>query len=102
MDDLFEVKDKLADGEVILDVRTPEEYKTAHIKGSLNICLDVVGDHADELKAYNKVFVHCQRGRRAQVACDELSQLGLSNLVCVSDGGMQQWMEAGYPVESDQ
>jgi rhodanese-related sulfurtransferase len=85
--------------DVILDVRNPNEYADAHIKGALNIPLPEVGQHADRLKGYDQVYIHCKRGGRAQTAFQLLAGAGLTNLVCIADAGMDAWVEAGFPVE---
>ncbi len=90
---------KLGKNDVILDVRNRDEYADAHIKGSLNLPLPEVVQHATELKKYEHVYIHCKRGGRAKTAFDQLSGAGLTNLVCISDAGMDAWIDSGYPVE---
>jgi rhodanese-related sulfurtransferase len=96
-----EVKQELASlgpKDLLLDVRTPEEYAEGHIAGSRNIDHEEVAHYAAELKAYDRVIVYCRSGKRSQVAYHSLAQMGLKNLVCVSGGGMMTWIERGYPV----
>ncbi|MBK9292836.1 MAG: rhodanese-like domain-containing protein [Oligoflexia bacterium] len=100
MQELHNRMSKLGKNEIILDVREPDEYAEAHIHGSLNIPLAQVAEHALKLKKYDRVYIHCRAGRRAQTAMASLEQAGLTNLVCVSDGGMANWVEAGYEVET--
>lgn len=90
---------KLGKNDVILDVRNRDEYADVHIKGSLNLPLPELGQHAQELKKYDHVYIHCKRGGRAKTAYDLLSGAGLSNLVCIHDAGMDMWVESGFPVE---
>jgi phage shock protein E len=88
---------QLGKNDVILDVRNPDEFKEAHIKGALNFPLPEVAQHAEELKKYDHVFIHCKRGGRAKSAFDILAGSGLNNLVCISDAGMDMWIEKGFP-----
>ncbi|WP_408098693.1 rhodanese-like domain-containing protein [Peredibacter sp. HCB2-198] len=90
---------KLGKNDVILDVRNPGEYHEAHIANAINIPVTEVGQHVDELKKYDHVYIHCKRGGRAKTAFDILSGAGLNNLVCVHDAGMDMWIESGYKVE---
>lgn len=88
---------KLGNNEIILDVRNPDEFQEAHIKGALNIPLPEVGQRAEELKKYDRVYIHCKRGGRAQTAFQILSGAGLTNLVCIADAGMDMWVAEGFP-----
>lgn len=90
---------KLGNNDVILDVRNPDEYQEAHIKGALNYPLPTVVQHLEELKKYDHVYIHCKRGGRAKNAFDALANAGLTNLVCVHDAGMEAWIAQGFPVE---
>lgn len=98
LDEFFKMHQNLGSKELILDVRRPEEFAEGHIKGALNIPVDQVATKADELKKYSQVFIHCKRGGRAQTAFNLLSSMGLTNLTCIHDGGMDQWGERGYPI----
>jgi rhodanese-related sulfurtransferase len=95
-----ELHANLKAGEVILDVRNPDECAQARIAGSLNIPLPELLSRAGELKQFERIYVHCKRGGRARTACEQLGQHGFTNLICISDAGMDAWIEAGYPVEA--
>lgn len=90
---------KLGGNEVILDVRNPDEYKEAHIKGAINIPLPEVAQRANELTKYDRVYIHCKRGGRAQTAFQLLAGAGLNNLICIGDAGMDMWIQEGFPFE---
>ncbi len=90
---------KLEKGSVIIDVRNPDEFKSGHIKGALNFPLPEISQHTQELQQYQQVYLHCKRGGRAKTAFETLKNAGLNNLVCIHDGGMDLWIESGYPVE---
>lgn len=92
---------KLGASEIVLDVRNPDEFSAGHIKGAINIPVTEVSARVNELKGYKKIYIHCKRGGRAQTAFTMLKGLGLTNLVCVHDAGMDLWMEKGYPVGHD-
>jgi rhodanese-related sulfurtransferase len=90
---------KLGKNEIILDVRNPDEYEDAHIKGALNVPVTEVTQHVDELKKYDQIYIHCKRGGRAKMAYESLQSAGMDNLVCVHDAGMEKWIESGFPTE---
>jgi rhodanese-related sulfurtransferase len=99
MKDLHQKHNHLEAGEVILDVRTPEEYKAGHIPGSLNVSHEQVAEFAEQLKKYSRIYIHCKAGGRAGKAASALFQLGFKNLVCISSAGMDEWIASGFPVE---
>jgi rhodanese-related sulfurtransferase len=72
------IKETLKQGAVIVDVRSPLEYASGHIKGSKNIPLDTLKDHLEEIKNYNKpVITVCQSGMRSATAKSYLEGHGL-------------------------
>ena len=82
----------------VLDVRTPGEHETAHIRGAYNVPLDTLGEHGDEILAHvdAPVVLVCQSGQRARKAEEALRAAGMPNLH-VLDGGMNGWVSAGRP-----
>lgn len=99
IDTLHDLVSDMGEDELVLDVRTDEEWEEGHIKGARLHPHDDVVAIADELKKYKKVYVHCKMGGRAQRASEALTQSGLDNIVCVSQGGMQRWMDMGWETE---
>lgn len=99
IDELRSRISKLGKDEVILDVRSASEFAEGHIKGARNCPHESVDDLADELEECKTIYVHCKMGGRAKIAAQTLCEAGLENVVCVSDGGMQRWMDKGWPVE---
>ncbi|MGE3609063.1 MAG: rhodanese-like domain-containing protein [Bacteriovoracaceae bacterium] len=97
--EFYKTHNKLNPGEVILDVRRPDEFAEGHIPGAINIPVDQVSGQLDKLKSFKSIYIHCKRGGRAKTAFDLLSGAGLSNLICVHDAGMDAWIENGFPVE---
>ena len=68
-------------GAVLLDVRTPEEYRGGHIPGSKNISLQTIGGVG--AIAENKdtaLYVYCQSGARSRQAAGLLKQMGYTNV----------------------
>lgn len=99
MNDLHQHLPLLGSDELILDVRTPEEYAEGHIPHSKNIPHEEVEKHASELKKFKAVYIHCRSGKRAQFAAQVLQRVGLTNLVCIGSSGMMDWTAAGFAVE---
>lgn len=80
----------------ILDVRTPAEFETAHIRGSYNVPLGVLKEHRDELANAldDQVVLICRSGQRAEQAGTALAQAGLPNVKVLS-GGITAWENLG-------
>ncbi len=83
----------------LLDVRTPGEHESAHIRGSYNVPLDTLGEHGPEIRSgvHGPVVLVCQSGQRARKAEEALRAAGLPELH-VLDGGVSGWLAAGKPV----
>ena len=83
----------------LLDVRTPGEYETVHVRGAYNVPLDTLSEHAKELRAAGSVpiVLICQSGSRARKAEEALNSAGMPNLH-VLDGGVNGWVSAGKAV----
>lgn len=84
----------------LLDVRTPGEFESVHIRGAYNVPLDTLGEHAAEIRARVEapVVLVCQSGARARRAEEALRGSGMPNLH-VLDGGVNGWVAAGRPVQ---
>lgn len=83
----------------VLDVRTPGEFESGHIRGAYNVPLDTIAEHAREIRAAGDapIVLVCQSGQRANKADDALRAVGMSNLY-VLDGGMNAWNSARLDV----
>ncbi len=78
-------------GALIVDVRTPAEYKSGHIKGSLNIPLDGIGGHTQSLlKKGVPVITCCRSGARSGMAAGILRNAGIQ----VVNGGPWDSLQA--------
>ncbi|SEE04735.1 rhodanese-like domain-containing protein [Streptomyces sp. TLI_105] len=84
----------------LLDVRTPGEFRTAHIPGSYNVPLNTLIEHRAALLPHlgEGVVLVCRSGQRAAQAEKVLAGAGLSGLR-VLEGGIVAWETAGSPVE---
>ena|ERR1035437_1535345 len=74
-------------GAQIIDVRTKEEYYGGHIKGSVNIPLNVLPAHIPKIKKDKPVITCCASGMRSASAKSILKQNGFAE---VHNGG--GWM----------
>ena len=72
---------KNAAGAVLLDVRTPQEYREGHIPSSQNVPLQQL-DKVEEVTE-NKdtvLYVYCRSGARSRQAVSLLKHMGYTNV----------------------
>jgi phage shock protein E len=84
---------------VVLDVRSPDEFASGHIKGATNIDF-LENDFAERLAKLDRektYLVHCAAGGRSTKALPKLSKLGFNHIIHL-DGGLNAWQAAGNPV----
>jgi rhodanese-related sulfurtransferase len=71
-------KELLQKGAIIIDVRTPAEFQTGHIPGSINIALEQIGATINSLRLKNKPLIMvCRSGVRSSTATALLKKAGL-------------------------
>jgi rhodanese-related sulfurtransferase len=81
------------EGAVILDVRTKGEYQGGHIKGSVNIPLNTLGNNLSKLKKDNTIITCCASGMRSASAKSILKSHGFTS---VHNGG--GWMSLQHKI----
>lgn len=68
-------------GAIIVDVRSPGEYASGNIKGSINIPVDSIGKNLAKLKDKNKVIITCcASGMRSGMAKTMLKNNGYAQV----------------------
>ena len=87
------------DDVVILDVRTPEEFKEGHLKNAWSIPVDDLEGRISALQKDVPVIVYCQSGVRSNRAAGILIKNKFS--VVYDMGGIRGWEEEGYPVVAE-
>lgn len=90
MDQAVEMMQEETD-EIILDVRTVEEYESGHIPGAVNVPLETIGTTApSELPNKDQlILVYCRSGNRSRQASQKLANIGYTNIV--EFGGILDW-----------
>lgn len=67
-------------GAIILDVRSPEEYKQGHVKKSVNMPLNELSNHIAKLKKDTVIITCCASGMRSASAKGIFKSNGFSNV----------------------
>jgi glyoxylase-like metal-dependent hydrolase (beta-lactamase superfamily II) len=81
---------------MILDVRSPLEFESERIEGAVNVPLDGLEAHLDDIPEQSEVVVVCRTGVRATIAAETLARAGRRPRVL--EGGIQAWRRAGLPL----
>lgn len=83
---------------VLLDVRTPEEYKEEHIEGATLISLGELAQKLSLLESQKskKIIVYCRSGNRSISASRILAENGFTPLNL--KGGINDWKSEGFLV----
>jgi rhodanese-related sulfurtransferase len=86
---------------VLVDVRTPVEFRALHAENAVNVPLDTINEKTlgtiRNGHGHAPVYLMCRTGNRAGTACEKLTKSGGKN-VFVVDGGAEAWEAAGLPV----
>jgi len=89
---------------MLIDVRTPAEYRAGHVPGAKSLPLDRLTPEAlemqlpqAELGRKRPLYLTCHSGMRAQQAAERLLAAGFPNLVLL-EGGTAAWEKAGLPM----
>jgi hydroxyacylglutathione hydrolase len=97
-----ELKRMLDDGEVALDVRTGEEFATAHVPGSINVALS--GQFATWAGTVLGLSAHpvliAASDEQVSEARTRLARVGIEALDGYLNGGIAAWKQAGLPLAS--
>jgi hydroxyacylglutathione hydrolase len=83
----------------IFDVRNVGEYRLEHIPGATQISAGRIVRMIDAVPRDRTVVVHCASGSRASIAASALAARGYDNVICMT-GGIHDWQQRGYPLES--
>ena len=94
---------KIIDGKdanlVILDVRTPEEFKTGHLEKALNMDFHSADFSAqiNKLDKSKNYLVYCRSGNRSAKAATLMQDDKFSKVMNMT-GGITQWIAEKRPV----
>ena len=84
--------DRIKDGDILLDVRTNEEYLSGKIEGAVNIPVDEIRNRMSEIPKERNVYIYCEAGLRGYLAQRILKQNGYNNVFNLS-GGYRLWRD---------
>ena len=77
-------------GDLLLDVRNPDEFSAGFIPGAINIPLDEIRQRLKEIPVDKNIRIYCEAGLRGYLAQRILRQLGFDSVSNLS-GGYVSW-----------
>ena len=87
-----QIKELLTSGAMIVDVRTPTEFKDGHAKGAINIPVQKINSQLAKLKKQEQpIILCCRSGARAAGVRAQLQKEGIS---CINGGRWQKVSQA--------
>ncbi|MCC6801993.1 MAG: rhodanese-like domain-containing protein [Anaerolineae bacterium] len=94
-----DAKARIENGEplLILDVRTPDEFRVGHISGAKLIPLNELSQRMNELPKDQDILCVCRSGSRSSAAVGQLTRSGYSAINL--RGGMIGWQASRFPVK---
>ena len=72
----------LKDGAVLVDVRSPQEYREGHLEGAMLIPeYELISKHSKSFKSKDEtIILYCSNGLRSKKAQRKLEKLGYTNV----------------------
>ncbi|MHA1987352.1 MAG: FAD-dependent oxidoreductase [Promethearchaeota archaeon] len=101
-EELYERLETEDEPSLLIDVRTPQEYYSGHIKNTKTIPLGELINNTDVINEYkNKEIVSiCHSGSRSMMAAQILARVGFKDIRNLT-GGMMIWRRKGHPVKTE-
>ena len=87
-----------AGGVQVIDSREGHEHADGHVPGSLNIPHMATLPRGADLAQDGPILFICKSGQRSAMAAEFAATLGRTDLYNV-EGGHDDWVAAGYPME---
>jgi rhodanese-related sulfurtransferase len=82
----------------LLDVRTPDEFRAARLKGAVLIPINELERRLAEVPKGRPIVVYCAVGSRSGLVASFLAAKGYDEVYNVKDG-IVGWYQNGYPIE---
>jgi NADPH-dependent 2,4-dienoyl-CoA reductase/sulfur reductase-like enzyme/rhodanese-related sulfurtransferase len=82
--------EKINPGDLLIDVRTSEEYANGKIGNAINMPIDELRGRLNEIPKEKNIFIYCEAGLRGYLAQRILTQNGYNNVLNLS-GGYKLW-----------
>ena len=83
---------------LVVDVRSPVEFRVGHVPGAINLPASEIVEHLDAVTGRSGVVLYCIAGTRTQLAEQTLLVHEVPGVLHLQ-GGLTGWLDKGFPVE---
>ncbi|WP_316744333.1 thioredoxin domain-containing protein [Pedobacter antarcticus] len=97
----FQLQLKTSSKPQLIDVRTPDEFKSSHLNNAVNYNFNAE-QFKDQLAKLDKnapVYIYCKGGGRSAAAVKQMETMGFTQITELK-GGIMSWEQADLPVET--
>lgn len=98
-----QVKTKLDKQEpfLLVDVREESEWAKGHLPGAVHLGKGIIERDIEQRvpDTASELVLYCGGGFRSALAADNLQKMGYTNVISM-DGGISNWREKGYPLQT--
>lgn len=86
---------------VVVDVRTPKEYRKGHMKNAINISYfnNWFTDSISKLNREKTIYMYCQTQHRSPLASKKMKKMGFKKIIDLK-GGFMKWENKKLPIEN--
>lgn len=84
--------DKIAQGALLVDVRTPQEFHQQHLPNAINYPLNTVPSEFANIDKNREIVVYCRSGNRSGQAQRYLQKVGFTRVH--NGGGIQELLSS--------
>lgn len=86
---------KVNEGALLIDVRTPDEFNQEHLVNAINKPLNTVNESFSHIKKETPIVVYCRSGNRSGKAMSYLNSIGFSQVY--NGGGLEEMRSSKSP-----
>jgi len=75
-EDLLKAREAVKNGAIIVDVRTPKEFREKHVEGALNLPIEEIMKGHINLPKDKGIVIYCRSGSRSSASAKVLREQG--------------------------
>lgn len=84
---------------ILVDVRTPKEYRNGHMKNAVNVSYfhNWFTDSIKKLDHNKTIYMYCQTQHRSPLASRKMKKMGFKKIIDLK-GGFMKWENTQLPI----